>query len=180
MMREIAALRLASRDRAAWEANRKRIRFEVREELEAMVGAEGEKEPEIETRSIFGRARFFRSVPDFQFLSSEDLLALARNSEERRLADGQTLPNPRDPKDSFFVVVDGALAIDGGAGEAARIPERALVAFSPGARPAASVGNGRLVRIEPNSLFELAQEEPRLVPACLRAARLPVAGTSAF
>ena len=70
-----AALRLATRDRAAWEANRKRVRFEKREELEAIVGAEGGKESEIETRSIFGRSRFFRSVPDFQILASEDLLA---------------------------------------------------------------------------------------------------------
>ena len=56
MIREVAAMRIAARDRRAWETHRKRLRFDVREALEAVVGA-ADAQREAEAASIFGRTQ---------------------------------------------------------------------------------------------------------------------------
>lgn len=171
MVQEVAALGIVARDRKAWAAHRSRLRFEVRDRLDAVVGpgAEGEEDA-AESRSAFGRARLLRSVPAFASLPSEVLVALAETSEERLLKEGQRLPNPREPKDAFYVVLRGELAVGGEPGAVLGRP--AFFGVLQGSRPAVATGPCRLVRLEPTRLFELAGENLALIPGLLDACRL--------
>jgi len=169
MVQEIAALGIAARDRAAWQAHRARLGYEVRDRLDSVVGREGE-EDELESRSAFGRTRLLRSVPAFAGLPPEALVALAASSEERLLKEGQRLPNPREPRDSFYVLLGGALAFAGEPGEGLRRP--AFFGVLHGARPVEARTACRLVRLEPTRLFELAGENLTLIPGLLDASQL--------
>jgi hypothetical protein len=173
MVQEVAAIGIVSRDRAVYEDHRKRLPFEVRDRLDAVVGRDGE--PDLaESRSVFGRARMLRSVPDFGALPSETLVALAVSSEERLLKEGQRLPNPREPRESFHVLLAGNLTAPGSepGEEDVRLERMSLFGILPGARSVEAVEPCRLVRIEPTRLFELAGENMGLIPGLLRACRL--------
>lgn len=168
MVREVAALGLASRDRSAWEAQRARLRYEAREALDQVVGRPGE-EAAPASRSAFGRARLLRSVPSFRPLPSEAVVALALSAEERLLREGQRLPSPREPRDAFYVLLEGELAARGLPGN--ELEKLALLGFLPGARPVEAIGPCRLLRFEPTRLFEIAGENPALIPPLLEAGR---------
>jgi hypothetical protein len=169
MVQEVAALTIAERDRAAWRTHRTRLRFDVRDRLDAIVGPEGDGAA-AESRSVFGRARLLRSVPAFAQLPSEALVSLALASEERLLKEGQRLPNPREPQDSFYVLLDGNLTGQDAAGEGFGL--LTLFGVLPGARTVEARGPCRLVRLEPTRLFELAGENLALIPGLLDACRL--------
>lgn len=176
MVQEVAALGLAARDRAAWSTQRSRLGFEVRERLDAVVDAAGEAAAPA-SRSAFGRVRLLRSVPAFAALRSQALVALAGSSEERLLREGQSLPNPREPKDSFYVLLDGQLSPPE---EPRRALERlSLFGILPGSRPVTATLPCRLVRLEPTRLFEVAGESPTLIPGLLHACRTLGQGSSA-
>lgn len=168
MVQEVAALGIAARDRSAWDSQKKRLRFEVRDRLDAVVGAVGESD-RTGTRSAFGRARALRAVPEFASVPSEALVALAVSSEERLLREGQRLPNPREPKDSFYVLLEGGMAALGGG---ARLEPPAFFGVLPGSSSVEAAGACRLVRLEPTRLFELAGENLSLIPGLLAASRL--------
>ena len=169
MVREVAALGIAARDRAAWETHRSRLGFEVRDRLEAVVGREGgENEPA--SRSVFGRVRLLRSVPAFAGLPSAALVALAVSSEERLLRDGQLLPNPREQKDSFYVLLQGELPAPDDAQFA--IARLELFGIAPFSRTVAAAGPCRLIRLEPTRLFEVAAENPGLILGLVDACRV--------
>jgi HEAT repeat protein len=168
MVQEAAALGIAARDRAAWEAHRARLRFEVRDRLDAVVG-DGKDAGGAASRSVFGRARLLRTVPALAALRSEEAVALALASEERLLKEGQFLPNPREPRDSFYVLLDGDLGPADAEGPS--LPRLALLGALHGMRPFASRGPCRLVRLEPTRLFEIAGENLGLVPGLLEASR---------
>ncbi len=177
MVQEVAALGIAARDRAAWEARRARLHFAVRDRLDAIVGREGDEE-RAESRSVFGRARLLRSVPAFAPLPSEARVALAVSSEERILREGQRLPNPREPKDSFYVLLQGEMTVLGGSGRTLQRPS--LFGALPGSSSVEAVGPCRLIRLEPTRLFELAGENLPLIPGLLDACRVlaPEASTA--
>lgn len=168
MLREVAALGIAARDRNAWEANRVRLRFDVRDRLDAVVGRAGEEDG-TESRSVFGRARLLSDVPAFAALPAEARVALAVSSEERLLKDGQRLPNPREPKDSFYVLLQGEMQV---LGASARLERPAFFGVLPGSSSVEAAGACRLVRLEPTRLFELAGENLPLLPGLFAACRL--------
>ncbi|HMC76152.1 MAG TPA: Npt1/Npt2 family nucleotide transporter [Vicinamibacterales bacterium] len=169
MIREVAAMRITARDRRAWETHRKRLRFDVREQLEAVVGvAEAEGE---EAASIFGRTRLLRRVIALAVLPPEDLIVLAAASEIRTLQAGQRVPSPRDPQHAFFVTLEGEVVLRAqDAGMTIALPPFTVFTFEPGAPPVETVADTTLIRIEPTSVFELAAEEPELIPGLVRAA----------
>ncbi|MDD9417937.1 tryptophan synthase subunit alpha, partial [Staphylococcus aureus] len=88
-------------------------------------------------------------------------ISLALASEERLLKEGQRLPNPREPQDSFYVLLDGSLAVEDTAGEGFGL--LTLFGVLPGARTVEARGPCRLVRLEPTRLFELAGEHLALI-----------------
>ena len=92
MIREVAAMRIAARDRAAWETHRKRLRFDVREVLQSIVDA-ADAHGDAEAASIYGRAGLLRRVLALAVLPPEDLILLASSSEVRTLQAGQRLPS---------------------------------------------------------------------------------------
>ena len=175
MVQEVAALGIATRDRSAWEKQRSRLHYEVRDRLDEVVARAAGEGPR-ESRSVFGRARLLRSVPAFAPLPSEAVVALATSSEERLLREGLRLPNPREPKDSFYVLVEGPLGIAGRPGPA--FPPLSLFGLLPGASPVETAGPCRLVRLEPTRLFEVAGENVDLVPGLLDACTLLVPETA--
>lgn len=171
MVQDVAALGIAARDRKAWEAHRSRLRFEVRDRLDAVVGRAGNGAEELsEARSVYLRARFLRTVPAFASLPPEAVVALATSSEERPLKEGQRLPNPREPKDSFYVVLRGEVEAPAESGSLLARP--GLFGVLQGSRPAVARGPCDLVRLEPTRLFELAGENLALIPGLLDASRL--------
>jgi hypothetical protein len=169
MVQEVAALGIVARDRAAWETHRTRLAFEVRDRLDAVVGRAGEEDLSA-SRSVFGRTRLLRSVPAFSKLPPETLVALADSSEERLLKEGQRLPNPREPRDSFYILLNGELTI--AEAPSSRFESLAFFGVLPGSRPVEARTPCRLVRLEPTRLFELSAENPVLIPGLLEAGRL--------
>jgi HEAT repeat protein len=169
MVQEVAALGIASRDRDAWRTHRTRLPFEARDRLDGVVGRGGD-EDRSESRSSFGRARLLRTVPAFAPLSPETRVALGVSSEERLLRPGQRLPNPREPRDSFYVLLQGEMAVPGGAGP--RLDRLSLFGVLAGSRSVEATGACRLVRLESARLFELAGENLSLIPGLVTASRL--------
>ena len=168
MIREVAAMRLVARDRRAWETHRKRLPFDVREALEQVVGtAEAEGE---EASSIFGRTRLLRRVQSLAVLPPEALIVLAESSEVRSLPADQRIPSPRDPQHAFFVSVAAEIVLRGQDSGSIQLPPFTVFTFEPGATPVETVADTLLIRIEPTSVFELAAEEPELIPGLVRAA----------
>jgi AAA family ATP:ADP antiporter len=168
MIREVAAMRIAARDRRAWETHRKRLRFDVREALEAVVGtadAEGE-----EAASIFGRTHLLRRVVSLGVLPPEALIVLATASEARTLQAGQRIPSPRDPQHAFFVSLAADVVLRAQNGTSIQLPPFTLFTFEPGAAPVETIADTLLIRVEPTAVFELAAEEPELVTGIVRAA----------
>lgn len=171
MVQDVAALGIVARDRASWEKHRARLKFDVRDRLDAVVGRGAAAEEELgEARSGYLRARLLRSVPAFSSLPSEVLVALASASEERLLKEGQRLPSPREPRDSFYVVVDGEVEAPAGSGNV--LGRLGFFGVLPGSRPAAARGACHLVRLEPTRLYEVAGENAALVPGLLDACSL--------
>jgi AAA family ATP:ADP antiporter len=168
MIREVAAMRIAARDRRAWETHRKRLRFDVREFLQAVVDAAAAHGDE-EAASIFGRTRLLRRVVALAVLPPEDLILLASSSEVRTLQAGQRLPTARDPQHAFFVTLDDVV-LGAHDGTSIRLSPFTVFTFEPGAPPVDTVAETVLIRIEPTSVFELAAEEPELIPGLVRAA----------
>jgi HEAT repeat protein len=169
MIREVAAMRIAARDRAAWETHRKRLRFDVREVLQSIVDA-ADAHGDAEAASIYGRAGLLRRVLALAVLPPEDLILLASSSEVRTLQAGQRLPSPRDPQHAFFVTLDAEVELRAENGMSLRLAPFSVFTFEPGAPPVETVADTVLVRIEPTSAFELAAEEPELIPGLVRAA----------
>lgn len=169
MIREVAAMRIAARDRAAWETHRKRLRFDVREVLQSIVEA-ADAHGDAEAASIYGRTGLLRRVLALAVLPPEDLILLASSSEVRTLQAGQRLPSPRDPQHAFFVTLDAELELRAHNGLSLRLARFSVFTFEPGAQPVETVTDTVLVRIEPTSVFELAAEEPELIPGLVRAA----------
>ena len=58
MIREVAAIRIAARDRRAWETHRKRLGFDMREALDAVVGAADAQREARRRRSSAARSCF--------------------------------------------------------------------------------------------------------------------------
>jgi ATP:ADP antiporter, AAA family len=169
MVQEVAALGIVARNRAAWETHRTRLGFEVRDRLDAVVGRPGEEDLSG-SRSVFGRTRLLRTVPAFSKLPAETLVALAESSEERILKEGQRLPNPREPRDSFYILLNGELTVVGS--PSSRFENLTFFGTLPGALPVEGRTPCRLVRLEPTRLFELSAENPALIPGLLEASRL--------
>jgi HEAT repeat protein len=169
MIRELAAMRIAARDRRAWETHRKRLRFDIREVLQSVVEA-ADAHGDAEAASIFGRTQLLRRVVALSVLPPEDLISLASSSEVRALQAGQRLPSPRDPHHAFFVTLDGEVVLRAQDGTSLRLPPFSVFTFEPGAPPVETVADTVLIRIEPTSVFELAAEEPELIPGLVRAA----------
>ena len=109
-------------------------------------------------------------MPALSALPPEDLIALAGSSEVRAVQPQQELPSPRDPQHAFFVTLrdDLVLTIDGGLPLA--LPRYALFTFEPGAPKAEAQADAVLIRVDPMAVFELAGEEPHIIPGLLSAA----------
>ena len=91
--------------------HRKRLRFDIRESLNAAVGSgDGEANPEV---SIFGRVQLLKRVIALAVLPADDLVELAASSDVRTLAEGQRLPSARDPQSAFFVTLDREAVLRG-------------------------------------------------------------------
>jgi hypothetical protein len=88
----------------------------------------------------------------------------------RTLQAGQRLPSPRDPQHAFFVTLDAEVELRVQNGMSLRLAPFSVFTFEPGAPPVETVTDTVLVRIEPTSVFELAAEEPELIPGLVRAA----------
>jgi hypothetical protein len=168
MIREIAAVRVVALDPNAWATHRRRLSFDVRQSLESVIGV-GDVHGEAEARSIFGRTLLLRKVAALSTLAPEDLIALAGSAEVRVVQPGQELPSPRDPEHAFFVTVhdDLVLRVDGGAPLA--LPRFALFTVEPGAARAESQTEAILIRVDPTPVFELAGDEPQIIPGLLNA-----------
>ena len=95
---------------------------------------------------------------------------LAESSEVRSLQAGQRIPSPRDPQHAFFVSVADDIVLRGQDSRSIQLPPFTVFTFEPGAPPVETVADTLLIRIEPTSVFELAAEEPALIPGLVRAA----------
>jgi hypothetical protein len=168
LLREVAATRIAARDPKAWEAHRKRLSFDVRESLDTVVRA-GDADAEGDAHSIFGRARLLGFVPGFSTLAPEDRLALASASELRALQPGQRLPAPRDPEHAFYVTMSGELTLRDAGGATLRLTPLTLFTFVPGTPSVEATAEALLIRLDPAQVFELAAENPDIVPGLLQA-----------
>jgi len=169
MIREVAAIRIAARDRRAWESDRKRLAFDVREALEAVVGvADGQQE--AEAASIFGRTQLLRRVLALTVLPPEALIVLGASSDVRALQADQRIPSVRDPQNAFFVTLEHEVALRAQDGASIQMPPFTVFAFEPGAAPVETVAETVLIRIDPAPAFELAAEEPELIPGLVQAA----------
>jgi hypothetical protein len=167
MIRQVAALRIADRDRHAWTLHRKRLRYDVREALDSVVtSAEGR---EGDAASIFGRAQLLRRATALAVLPPEDLLGLASAAESRLLAPEQRVPSTRDPQHTFFVSLDNDLTLQAQDGASLRVPPFTVFTFEPGAPPMQTVADTILLRIEGAPFFDLASEEPELIPGLVQA-----------
>ncbi len=169
MIREVAAVRIAARDRRAWETNRKRLGFDVREALEAVVGA-ADGQREVEAASIFGRTQLLRRVLALTVLPPEALIGLGTSSDVRTLPPDQRIPSVRDPQNAFFVTLENEVALRAQDGTAIHLPPFTVFAFESGAAPVETVAETVLIRIDPAPAFELAAEEPELIPGLVQAA----------
>jgi hypothetical protein len=168
MLREVAAMRIAGRDKQAWIAHRKRLAFDVRESLDAVVAA-GDADADADAHSVFGRTTLLAYVPGFGALAPEDRIALAASSELRGLQPGQRLPAARDPQYAFFVTLSGEVVLRGDDGSLLRLSPLTLFTFVPGAPPVEAMTEALVVRLEPTLLFELAAEVPAILPGLLQA-----------
>jgi ATP:ADP antiporter, AAA family len=169
MIREVAAIRIAARDRRAWETHKKRLGFDIREALDAVVGA-ADAEQEPAAASIFGRTQLLRRVLALTVLPPEALIVLGASSDVRTLQAGQRIPNVRDPQNAFFVTLDDQVALRAQDGTSIQLPPFTVFAFEPGAPPVETVADTVLIRIDPAPAFELAAEEPELIPGIVQAA----------
>ena len=168
MIREVAAIRIAARDRRAWETHRKRLGFDVREALDAIVGAADAQQEAA--ASIFGRTQLLRRVLPLAVLPPEALVVLGASSDVRMLQAGQRVPSVRDPQNAFFVTLEDDVVLRAQDGATIQLPPFSVFAFEPGAPPVETVADTVLIRIEPASAFELAAEEPELIPGLVQAA----------
>ena len=141
----------------------------MREVLQSIVEA-ADAHGDAEAASIYGRTGLLRRVLALAVLPPEDLILLASSSEVRTLQAGQRLPSPRDPQHAFFVTQDAELELRAHNGLSLRLAPFSVFTFEPGAQPVETVTDTVLVRIEPTSVFELAAEEPELIPGLVRAA----------
>jgi AAA family ATP:ADP antiporter len=170
MIREVAAMRIAARDRRAWETHRKRLGFDVREALDAVVASAAESQGDGEAASIFGRTLLLRRVLALAVLPPEALVVLGASSEVRRLESGQRIPSVRDPQHAFFVTLESPVVLRDETGTAIDLAPYTVFAFEPGAPPVETVADTVLIRIDPAAAFELAAEEPELIPGIVKAA----------
>jgi hypothetical protein len=168
MLREIAAMRIAGRDRQAWTAHRKRLSFDVREALDGVIAA-ADTDADAGAHSVFGRTKLLAYVPGFAALAPEDRIALAASAELRALQPGQRLPAPRDPQYAFFVTLSGEVVLREADGSLMRMSPLTLFTFVPGVPAVEATADALLVRLEPTLLFELAAEVPDLLPGLLQA-----------
>ena len=141
----------------------------MREALEIVVAA-GDGTADGEALSIYGRTRLLRRVQALTALAPEDLIVLAASSEMRVLQAGQRLPSPREPQHSFFVTLADELVLQTSDGSMIQQPPFSVFTFEPGAPTVLTVADTHLIRIEPTPVFELAAEEPEIIPGLLHAA----------
>jgi len=169
-IREVAARRILALDPGQFDRLREKLPFEAQQQLDLVLDRGGDP-GSWDSRSVFGRARVLRQVPAFARLPLESLVGLAASAEERLLRQGHRLPTLREPKGSVYVVLDGELVLADGKAVAgrSRLPRLALVAFGPDAVPIEALQPSRLIRLEPDPLFELAAEHIDLVPTILMA-----------
>jgi ATP/ADP translocase len=170
LVHEAAALSLCELDPEACLRYRRKLGYDTRERLEYVLGPEGTRE-HWESRSVLGRAAFFRGLPAFSKLPSEALVRLAAASEELVLKPLRRLPSPRAPRDAFYVLVDGEVATANGkpAGARRAVPAQYLFAFGPGAPSLEVVQTSCFIRLDPDQLYELAGEYVELIPPVLGA-----------
>lgn len=167
LLREVAALRIAERDQAAWATHRARLSFDVREALDAIVRA-GHADADAEAHSVFGRARLLAHVAGFADLVPEHRLAVAAAAELRPLHPGQHIPSPRDPAHAFYLSLSGLLELRRG-DTTVVLPPLTLCACPPGATALEVTQEARLLRLDPAVVFECAADAPDLLPSLFRA-----------
>ncbi len=173
VIHEVAARTMLKLDPEGYRRRRKTLPYEAREGLDYVIGSEGGLE-HWESRSVFGRARFLRSLPAFSALPSETLIGLATASDERVLKPHRRLPSPRAPRECFYVIVEGEVAVadEGAPPEEGTLPPRSLIVFGPGARSLKVIQNARFIRLDPEPVLEVAAEHVELIPALLQAQKL--------
>jgi HEAT repeat protein len=178
LMSELAALTLRRKDPDACARHLETLGYEARARVGHVLGPDGTL-AHWDSRSVFGRACLLGGLPPLASLPKAALVRLARASEEVVLNPGRRVPSPRAPRESFYVNVDGAQLLHG-QGPSRPLPARSLLAFGPGAGSVEVVETTRLLRIDPDAVFDLAVEHVGLVPALLdaRQHRLADAGTS--
>jgi HEAT repeat protein len=167
---EVAARSILELNSEAYRLRRKKLPYESRERLDYVIGRNGVME-HWESRSVFGRVGLLRSMMAFSTLPSEALVRLASASEERILRPSRRLPSTKEPKDSVYIILDGAVSFADEGGQAVKsdLPRLSLIAFGPGARAVKTTQDSRFIRLDPDQLFELAGEYVELIPALVRA-----------
>jgi ATP:ADP antiporter, AAA family len=167
LMSELAAFTMQKLDPSAYARHHGQLDYDARERLSYALGPDGTT-AHWDSRSIYGRTALLRAMPAFASLPSGALVHLARAAEELVLNPRRRVPSPRAPRESFYVNVDGVQALEGAQPRRA-LPLRSLVAFGPGAVPVEVIERTRLVRIDPDALFDAATEHVELVPVLLEA-----------
>jgi AAA family ATP:ADP antiporter len=172
VIHEVAARTMLELDPEGYWRRRKTLPYDARERLDYVIGTGGGLE-HWESRAVFGRARLLRSLPAFSALPSETLIGLATASDERVLKPHRRLPSPRAPRDCFYIVVDGEVAVgdEGVPPDTGTLPPRSLIVFGPGARSLKVIQSARFVRLDPEPVLEVAAEHVDLIPALLEAQR---------
>jgi len=165
-IREVAAARVSDLDARAWDTHRGRLRFDIRDSLDAIVAARSQEDMHL--GSIFDRARLLRQVPAFAQVAPDDVIGLAAAAETRRLEEGQRLPSPKDPRDALFVAASDAVVVRTGDGATFSMPRLGLFTLDPSAGVEA-VRPSIVLRLDPLAVFDLAADHAAVTRALVQA-----------
>jgi CRP-like cAMP-binding protein len=127
-----------------------------------------------EQRSLFGTVRRLHQLQAFTSLPWGGLVKLATTAETRTLAPGDSPPASREPMGSLYYVLDGRVELrnaDSGSRLRELEPDSVIPCRSPGTTIVATDA-ARLLRLDGDTLLELAADHPPLVATVLSQAQV--------
>jgi CRP-like cAMP-binding protein len=121
-----------------------------------------------------GRIYFLKSVPLFSQLSGEELRPVAEMFSEVSFTKGSTIFKEREPGDSFYVILGGAVTVKRGGREIAVLREKdyfgemALLDYEARSATLVAASDCELLKLNRDDFHELLEEYPRLSREIIR------------
>lgn len=167
LIQDAAAFSLRQLDPDAYARHRTRLDYAARARLDYVMGPDDTR-AHWSSRSALGRSRLLKELPVFTHLPSASIVRLALASDDLVLNERRRLPSPRAPRESFYLNLDGVVALISEPPSPA-LPHRSLIGFGADGRAVEVRQAARFVRIDPDPLFELAAEHVELIRELQRA-----------